>query len=381
MVSRITRVLLVAFTFTLAACGSDSSSRDREKEPPPPEFDFSAADQVLQDLIDEDLVREGISYILVERDLGVIHERAFGDHAPNIITMLASTSKVPSAMLLMALDSDESLDFDIDTPVENYLPWDGVYGDRTVGQMLSNTSGIPGLSGLVDYGPHLCQFMPDVQLRDCARILYAYELPGSRPPETRFDYGGSQWQLAGAVAEVVSGSTWAQAFDAYIATPCELETFRYGNMWTDLEGWNGSLDSLRGLDNPHIEGGAVSSLQDYARILLMHLNDGMCGEKRIMSPEAAVAMREDRAAALGQNYGLGWWIDVPDDGSEPTLFYDPGFFGAIAWIDTARGIGGFVTVDEYLLPGSGDSPVSVVRKELIDLVAAEVDRAREEAGQ
>ena len=59
--------------------------------------------------------------------------------------MLASTSKGAGVMAIMALDEDESVDFSISEPVSTYLPFDGVYADRTVEQMVSNTSGIPGL--------------------------------------------------------------------------------------------------------------------------------------------------------------------------------------------------------------------------------------------
>ena len=35
---------------------------------------------------------------------------------------------------------------------------DGVYGDRIPSELVSNTSGIPGLDSLLLYGAHLCQF-------------------------------------------------------------------------------------------------------------------------------------------------------------------------------------------------------------------------------
>tara|TARA_R100000005_G_scaffold89631_1_gene60336 strand:- start:43606 stop:44232 length:627 start_codon:yes stop_codon:yes gene_type:complete len=179
------------------------------------------------------------------------------------------------AMLLMALNDDPESNFSVNEPVARYLPWEGVYGDRTVTQLLSNTSGIPGL--------------------------------GSVAPGTRFDYGGSQWQLAGAVAAQVSNSTWRQAFDAYVAEPCDLEVFQFGNMWSNLETWTGSPDSLQGLDNPNIEGGAISSLQDYAKILLMHLNGGLCGDNSVMSEDSVAFMQVDRGGEFGVPNGMGWW--------------------------------------------------------------------------
>ena len=79
----------------------------------------------------------------------------------------------------MVLHDDESLDFDIEATIDNYLPWEGVYGDRTTAQLVSNTSGIPGLSKLRVYGPHMCQFSSTTTLDQCARILYSVQLEDS----------------------------------------------------------------------------------------------------------------------------------------------------------------------------------------------------------
>jgi CubicO group peptidase (beta-lactamase class C family) len=96
--------------------------------------------------------------VLVDAQQGSVHEAAFGDHTLDTVVILASTSKMPSVSLLMALHDDDALDFDIEATIDNYLPWEGVYGDRTTAQLVSNTSGIPGLFKLRVYGPHMCQF-------------------------------------------------------------------------------------------------------------------------------------------------------------------------------------------------------------------------------
>ncbi len=138
--------------------------------------------------------------------------------------MLASTSKMPAVYLLMALHDDVALDYD--RSAYRHLPAlrDSVYGDRTTVDLVSNTSGIPGLAGLADYGPHLCQFMSNVTLEECADSPYTVEVPGSIPPGTQFSYGGTQWQLSGAIAQHVTNSTWGQAFDQYIAQPCRTRS-------------------------------------------------------------------------------------------------------------------------------------------------------------
>ena len=46
-------------------------------------------------------------------------------------------------------------------------------------------------------------------------------------------------------------------------------------------------------DNPNIGGGASSTVNDYSKVLLMHLHDGVCGEERVLSPEMVRSMQRD----------------------------------------------------------------------------------------
>ena len=62
-------------------------------------------------------------------------------------------------------------------------------------------------------------------------------------------------------------------------------------------------------------------------------------------------------------------------GGAPSVFYDPGAYGAISWIDVERGIGGYVAIDDYTRAAAGD-PIGLVLGEIIDLVAAAVDEGR-----
>lgn len=344
MFNSLSRAVLLALTVTLPACSGDSSNSSSEDAGPT--YDFGEVDVVFQQFLDDSAVFDGISYTLVDVDQGTVHEGALGDHTLDTVVQLASTSKILSVSLLMALHEDESLDYDVEASIDHYLPWDGVYGDRTTVQLVSNTSGIPGLAHIDDYGPHMCQYLASMTLNECAEILYTNELPGTRAPSTMFDYGGTQWQLSGAVAEHVTNSTWNQAFDAYIGGPCDVELMTYGNMWSNVADWTGSPDSLSGQSNPSIEGGAITNMRDYAKILLMHLRGGRCGDNEVLSPEAVAFMQQDRAGQFGVAYGMGWWI-APGDEPGTDVVYDPGAFGAISWLDMERGIGGYVGIDDY----------------------------------
>ncbi len=370
----------------LVACsdGGDQS--------PLPAYDFSSADAWLDAFVQEEPAFDGAAMIVVDARLGVVHETAVGEHTVDTVYMLASVSKVASVSLLMALADDPAVEFDLDTPIENYLPWPGVYPGITTAHLLSNVSGIPGLlAGLSgDYGVHACQYAAAGQfpesdtLMECAQAIYQAPLAGTLPPGTLFDYGGSQWQLAGAVAEAVGGDSWANLFERYLGEPCGLEVYEYGNMFANPGGWTGFPDSLVGRDNPNIEGGAISGLRDVATLLQMHLNDGLCGVNRVMSERSAQRMREDVGTALGsrewigsagRGYGLGWWVPPAEAGQQPTLFQDGGAYGSVSYIDTARGYGVFVALakyDDLLAARRGPTRIN---PELTPIVAAAIDAA------
>jgi len=373
---------LLAATF-LVACtdGNDNLFIEPPAQPMP---DFTAADTWLSDFVDAQDLFPGGSMIIVDGDRGVIHKRVFGNQADDSLVLLASTSKVPTVMLLMALHDDDSLDFDVQTPIADYLPWEGVWDSAiTTEHLVSNRSGIPGLNNLVtrpaDYSPHLCQYLPAGTLMACVETLYTTALPAipTPAPDTTFDYGGSQWQIAGGVAEVVGGASWSQLWDQYIGEPCGLEVSRWGNNLSFAGEWTGDADALQGLDNPNMEGGMMSSLDDYAKLISAHLNDGYCGDNQIMSSDSIAFMREARTETDGgsRGYGMGWWISPPNESGSVYLYVDPGAYGSISWIDTERNYGGAVFFEEYTMTGASTGSRGV-SDELIPIIEAAIDAVR-----
>jgi CubicO group peptidase (beta-lactamase class C family) len=318
---------------------------------------------------------------------GTLHTETFGDHTEDLVVMLASTSKVPAVMTLLALDEDSSVSFSVDQPVSTMLPYEGVYTDRTIVQMVSNTTGMPGLSAINRYGNpfgqtledlnHLCTFAASdlVEFEACGQQLLTNELAGSQSAGDSFDYGGSQWQAAGVTAAIAANATWNQLVDEYLGAPCDLEVFTFGNPWQELNfggtSFNGTVESLPGQSNPHIGGGAITNLADYAKLLQVHLNGGFCGDQQVLSQAALDRMRVDRGGVVSINptpYGMGWWISSDN----PGVYDDPGAFGAISFIDVERGIGGYVAIDDYSRDDAG-APVALVRKTIIPLIQAVID--------
>jgi CubicO group peptidase (beta-lactamase class C family) len=208
----------------------------------------------------------------------------------------------------------------------------------TTAQLLSNSSGLVGLFPNPAFGPYICQFVGAGSVESCGRGIYLTTADDADvvAPDTRFRYGGGQWQVAGAVAEAVSGSTWGQLIDEIYTGPCGLESFGYTNhyaLFDSSAGYPAAFDgdvSALPTDNPNIEGGAYGVPGDFAKLLLMLLRDGTCGPNRVLSEAAVERLTTERAEATYGSpspYAYGWWVTP----GEPLT--DPSSYGAGVWLD------------------------------------------------
>jgi CubicO group peptidase (beta-lactamase class C family) len=201
------------------------------------------------------------------------------------------------------------------------------------------------------------------------------ELPTTQPAGSVYDYGGSQWQIAGVTASTVANATWNQLVDQYLVTPCGLEVFTFGNPWESPTSFTGSVDTLAGTSNPNVEGGAITNMADYAKLLQVHLNGGLCGDTQVLSEDSIASMQTDRGGVVSINatpYGMGWWIreDLPG------VFTDPGAFGAVSFIDVNRGIGGYMAIDEYGDAADSGAPPGFFIGQAIPAIQAAWDAAQ-----
>jgi CubicO group peptidase (beta-lactamase class C family) len=93
--------------------------------------------------------------VIVDADDGVVHEEYWGEFGPDRISLVASSSKMITAGVLLRLQDDGLLD--IDAPVADVVGWAGDPAITTA-QLLSNSSGLVGLGPNLAYPPYLCQF-------------------------------------------------------------------------------------------------------------------------------------------------------------------------------------------------------------------------------
>jgi CubicO group peptidase (beta-lactamase class C family) len=381
--------LLVSLSILgLSACSSDTST----KSPAPvsdggsldgkavPKFDFTAFDAAVEAFLKENHL-PGASGVIVHKDYGMVHVAGYGSFAADRLYLIASSSKVMSVGVIMRL-ADQGL-LDLDTPISTYLSaWGTHKTDITLAEMLSNSSGMVGLVDNPFYVPYICQYVSSGTLSDCAKLIYtANDAADLKKPDTEFHYGGGQWQLAGGIAEVVSGKTWKELVEETYGTPCDVPSIGYTNQYeeaatsgagADAGGDGGSLAAalsyprffkqnvanLPVTDNPSIEGGAYTNAEDYGKILLMHLRGGLCGKNRVLSEKAVARMQVDRIKEAYdgtttldptlKGYGLGWWIDR----DHPGVVGDAGAYGAMPWLDLPRGYGAFLVLEDNATVGT-----------------------------
>ncbi len=343
---------------TLWSCGAEPAA-----PAPLPPLDFSAFDAALAGFV-ADHSLTGATAVVVHRDRGIIHSRGFGSHDINRVSLIASSSKILTAGILLQL-ADRGL-LDLDKPISTYLgAWGQHKTDITLAQLLSNSSGMVGLSDDPTYGSYLCQYLYFGTLEDCGNAIYTAKDDVDRvPPDSKFRYGGGQWQLAGAIAEVVSGRKWADLVEETYRKPCGLAVLGYSNHFSDAFNAGGGVQAAFGYppffhgdvadlpvtQNPNLEGGAYTTVTDYGEILLMHLRKGACSGGRVLSEAAVARMQGDRIGEVYggttpdptlPGYGLGWWVSR----QEPGYVADPGAYGAMPWLDLPRGYGAMILLE------------------------------------
>ena len=339
-------------------------------------YDFSGVSPIVERFIDEHGLN-GAALIVVDRDDGIVDEEYWGDFGPDRVSLIASSSKMITAGVLLRLQDDGLLD--IDAPVAAVADWGAGNPTITPAQLLSNSSGLVGLLPDPAYAPYVCQYLPAGTLQDCAASIFSTPDDDADivAPDTEFRYGGAQWQVAGAVAEVASGKPWAQLIDEIYVQPCGLETLAFNNHFTQFgapafeypTAFAADPSTLQPTDNPNMEGGAYVAPPDYAKLLLMHLRGGRCGDTQVLSQAALDRMHADRIGATygadagrDTGYGMGWWID-----RESGRISDGGAYGSVPWLDLEDGYGAYLVIE------SDSNTGAELAEELFDVVEQAVN--------
>jgi CubicO group peptidase (beta-lactamase class C family) len=311
----------------------------------------AAAHAAPADELDAVVDASGVGLVVAAGDT-VVYSRD-GATGVDQVVPIASASKLVSATVIMALvDRGE---IDLDAPVADYLAgspvtWPARKQAITMRMLLSHTSGLR-TNGCIDDA---------TTLQGCVQTIA--NAPLASAPGSTFSYGGTSYQVAGYVAELASGLTWAELVQQYVSGPLDMPTLTFG-----------------ATANPRIAGGALSSATDYLHLLQMHLAGGVYGGATVLSPESVAEMQGDLTAGLAQRanpgaryqlggYGLAWWIrnDCARPGTAGPELSDPGATGFIGVIDPSIDQAVVVTTNQGL--GAGEAAYSAARPHVVELL-------------
>jgi len=255
-------------------------------------------------------------------------EKMYGTFAADQRVAIASASKMVAGLTILRLVDQGFLA--LNSTTGDVLGWTGPQANITLRQLLSFTSGLPREAP--------CTLIPQTTLADCVDTI-----SGMTPvaaPGTRFDYGSTHLHVAARMAEVVTGDSWAEIFQAQLKTPLGLGP--------DML-WYTAPRQATGTDNPLIAGGIRATMNEYASVLQLEFNRGTYGGNRLIAdglfteqgtepyPGAVIGASPFTAISLDFHYGLAGWLECTPPAVDCGVVSSPGAFGFTPWVDRPGG--------------------------------------------
>lgn len=258
---------------------------------------------------------------------------------------IASLTKPHTATLLVLL-AEKGL-INLDNRIDTYLPSfnslrvkDKGPANRapTIRECLSHTAGFPGNQSVP----------PEESSMGVANTLGAAVDALSKDelktiPGTKYDYSRCGYLIAGRIAEVVTGRSFQDLIRRHLLEPIGAETATFipslavaQQIPVQYERNPQGLvprqreQSIK-IVNPG--GSLVSSLDDVARLMLLHRNHGMVGNRQIIGAEAIKQMTVAQPATNGTGYGLGFNILAKRPDGSASRIQHTGASGTLAMLD------------------------------------------------
>ncbi len=329
------RILSIVMAAALVACGSRSStSSDASSPPPSAEVESSPTADAIANAVDPIIRRaltdEGIpgaAFVFVHGDqvvyaqgYGVADlERRVAVDVERTLWPIASVTKLLTGVA--ALQLVDSGDLALDQDINRYLrqlavPAQG-YPSITLAHLLSHTSGLDELPGR--------QFDPDKGPRPSLGEFLKGRLVRYRAPGLYTAYSSYGVALAGVAIEDASGLPYDEFVRRRILEPCGMNSSRIMQRRGDEQGVATpyEIEDGRAAQVPHEwyvttpTSSLVASTADMARFAMLHLADGRCNDRQILSESLARSMRTQHATIhpAVPGWGYAFQLDV-DNGRQ-----------------------------------------------------------------
>jgi CubicO group peptidase (beta-lactamase class C family) len=304
-----------ALLATLAACGDGGSGDD----PPVADNPFAAVDATARAAYQAEGLA-GMGLAIYNHDGVKVFEQMYGHFTPDTRVAIASASKMVSGLTLFRLMDQGYLT--LDSTTGQVLGWTGDQGAITLRQLLSFTSGLAP--------ENQCTYDSTVTLDQCVAEISARALIAT--PGTEFDYGSVHLDVAGRMAEVVTGKSWNELFAQEIRDPLGLPA--------DIAYYANPV-KMTNTDNPLLAGGLVVSMNEYEHFLHLVYDKGdtllapRIFDTQTIEPYPNVVIGTSPAPSL--RYGLTAWLECSTPQTGCHQISSPGAFGFTPWIDRDAG--------------------------------------------
>ena len=268
----------------------------------------------------------------------ILHMQTFGfaDPSGRPVTqdtpfILGSTTKsITATAVMMAIEKGL---IRLNSPVREYLPWFRTANANasariTVRHLLTHTSGLSeavGRERLADGDTSA------LALEQHVRALSETQLVSD--PGTTFDYSNSNYSILGRIIQEASGETFEEFIQENIFNPLDMEHSFTSQAPAERDGLATGYRYWFGFPRPAPDmpfvravapaGYLISSAQDLAQYLMLHLNGGDYSETNLISPEGVAELHRP-AASMAENmsYAMGWLNET--DGEEVTVWHNGG---------------------------------------------------------
>ena len=347
------RTLRLPLTVALLACAT------RNAVPPPvhsvddadPELIARIVDPVIRRAMAEDGI-PGAAFIFVKDDRVILaHHYGFADRErgqladERTVWPLASISKVFTATAALQLVDRGALTLYGD--INSYLvrvAAPATHGTITLANLLSHTAALDELPGrqfdpAKGHAPETAEFLRG--------RLISYRAPGASTAYSTYGIA-----LAAVAVEDAAGLPLEEFLRRHVFEPCGMASARFMRRTGDDEGvatpyavQNGAAQRI-----PHewyatpAASSLVATSSDVARFIGLHLRDGRCGDRRILSEQLIQAMRTQQATVHPWVPGWGYGFQIDGENSRWTAEHggDIGGFSALLTLVPKEGTGFFI---------------------------------------
>jgi CubicO group peptidase (beta-lactamase class C family) len=262
----------------------------------------------------EVILAKGYGHRDVEKQLPVTADTLFA---------IGSSTKAFTTFTLGTLVDEGKIEWD--KPVRTYIPWLKLYDPMTterlsVRDLVTHRSGLPR-HDLVWYNNYEASRETFVR-----RLAY---LEPSADLRTRYQYNNLMYLTAGYLTEVITGKTWEDAVRARVLQPLGMTRTNFSindsQKDTDFAQPYAKRDDqvikipFRNISNIGPAGSINSSVNEMARWVMVHLNGGKYGDKKIAEaatvnemhlPQMATGAPGERPDISSADYALGWIVDT-----------------------------------------------------------------------